>query len=227
VIFALDRAGLVGEDGGTHHGVFDLSYLRSVPGMVVMAPKDGSELIAMLEFAVAHVSGPHASPVAIRYPRGASEDDTGHVVAPIRLGRAALELDGEDVAIVAIGAMVEPALEAARVLGDEGLSVAVVNARFAKPLDADLICGLARRVRRLVLCEENSVVGGFGSAILELLADEDIRDVETRHFGVPDRFIEHGSQATLRSICHLTAGDFAAAARDLLRVETPARVGAG
>jgi 1-deoxy-D-xylulose-5-phosphate synthase len=82
-------------------------------------------------------------------------------------------------------------------------------------------------VRRLVLCEENSVVGGFGSAILELLADEDIRDVETRHFGVPDRFIEHGSQATLRSICHLTAGDFAAAARDLLRVETPARVGAG
>ncbi len=227
VIFALDRAGLVGEDGGTHHGVFDLTYLRSVPGMVVMAPKDGPELAAMLRFAHEHVSGCDASPIAIRYPRGSVSDSSDPSVRPLSLGRADMLADGEDVALIACGSMVEPAMAAARSLSEEGISAAVVNVRFVKPLDEELIAALARRVGRIIVCEENSVIGGLGSAVLETLAAHDIRDAEVRLFGVPDRFIEHGSQATLRSICHLTAGDFAAAARDMLGAPVPARVGAG
>ncbi len=219
VIFAVDRAGLVGEDGGTHHGAFDLAYLRSVPGMVLLAPCDGHELAEMLRFAVAHVKGRHASPIAIRYPRGSV---TGRplslVPPPIELGRAELLTDGDDVAILAVGSMAAPALEASRTLAGEGISAAVVNARFVKPLDREMIVGLAARTRRLVICEENSTVGGFGAAVHEALAAEGVTGVETRHFGVPDRFIEHGSQATLRSVCHLTAQDFAAAARELLGV---------
>ncbi|MBM3495795.1 MAG: 1-deoxy-D-xylulose-5-phosphate synthase [Armatimonadetes bacterium] len=227
VIFALDRAGLVGEDGGTHHGAFDLTYLRSIPGMVVMAPTDGGELAAMLHFAHAHVKGPLASPIAIRYPRGGVREPLTAPVTPIQLGCAEVQAEGDDVAFLAIGAMVEPAMEASQVLRDEGIAATVVNARFARPLDATLICALARRVRRLVICEENTVVGGFGSSVLEMLAEEDIRNVEVRLFGIPDRFIEHGAQATLRSICHLTASDFAAAARDMIGVAAPARVGTG
>lgn len=227
VIFALDRAGLVGEDGGTHHGVFDLTYLRSVPGMVVMAPKDGPELAAMLRFAHAHVSGRNPSPVAIRYPRGSASDASSADQRPIHLGQAETLSEGDDVALIACGSMVEPAMAAARSLADEGISAGVVNVRFVKPLDQELIVSLATRVGRIIVCEENSVVGGLGSAVLEALAAHDVRDAEVRLFGVPDRFIEHGSQATLRSICHLTAGDFAAAARDMLGVPVPARVGAG
>jgi 1-deoxy-D-xylulose-5-phosphate synthase len=227
VIFALDRAGLVGEDGGTHHGAFDLTYLRSVPGMVVMAPKDGAELAAMLRFAHAHICGRNASPIAVRYPRGAVRDTSDATSAPIELGRAEVLRDGDDVAFIAIGSMVEPAEAAAAKLSEEGVSATVVNARFAKPLDEELIVSLARRIGRLIVCEENSVVGGFGAGVLETLAAHDIRDAEVRLFGIPDRFIEHGSQATLRSICHLTAADFAAAARDMLGMPVPARVGTG
>ncbi|NLI01325.1 MAG: 1-deoxy-D-xylulose-5-phosphate synthase, partial [Chthonomonadales bacterium] len=226
VIFALDRAGLVGEDGGTHHGAFDLTYLRSVPGMVVMAPRNGAELASMLRFAHEHVRSRSASPVAIRYPRGAVSPAADERLEPIRLGRAEALASGDDVAFIAIGSMVEPACEAARVLREEGIEAAVVNARFAKPLDREVICSVARRTGRLVVCEENSTAGGFGAAVLEALATEGITGVDVRLFGIPDRFIEHGSQATLRSICHLTAGDFAAAARDMLGAPTPARVGA-
>lgn len=217
VIFAVDRAGLVGEDGGTHHGAFDLTYLRSAPGMVVMAPCDSQELAAMIRYAAEHVKGRHASPIAVRYPRAAATPvPLSPDSAPIELGKGELLLEGSDAAYVAIGSMVSVALEAASELGREGIEAAVVNARFAKPLDRDLIVRVAARTGRLVVCEENSVVGGFGSAVTELLMQEGLSHVEVRHFGVPDRFIEHGAQPTLRSICHLTAQDFAAAVREMV-----------
>lgn len=217
VIFALDRAGLVGEDGCTHHGIFDLSYLRTVPGMVVMAPATGAELAAMLRFAVAHVSGKNASPIAIRYPRGeAVLADPYLSRAPIELGHGHLLKEGSDVAFIALGSMVAPALEASRLLESSGVQAAVFNARFAKPLDEEMILSLARRTERIVVCEENSVIGGFGDGVIELLVREGLDGVMVRHFGVPDRFIEHGAQAVLRQLCHLTAEDFARAALDLM-----------
>lgn len=221
VIFAIDRAGLVGEDGGTHHGAFDLSYLRAVPGMVVMAPSDGFELAAMLRFAVEHVRGPHASPIAVRYPRGAASPvPLAARTVPIQLGQSELLLDGEDIVFLAVGSMVAPALAAARSVYDEGIHAAVVNVRFVKPMDEDLITLLAARTGRVIVCEENSVIGGFGEGVVDLLNRAGLGNVEVRRFGIPDRFIEHGSQATLRSICHLTAEDFAAAARDMVRASS-------
>ncbi len=221
VIFAIDRAGLVGEDGGTHHGAFDLSYLRAVPGMVVMAPSDGFELAAMLRFAVEHVRGPHASPIAVRYPRGAASPvPLAARTVPIQLGQSELLLDGEDIVFLAVGSMVAPALAAARSVYDEGIHAAVVNVRFVKPMDEDLITRLAARTGRVIVCEENSIIGGFGEGVVDLLNRAGLGNVEVRRFGIPDRFIEHGSQATLRSICHLTAEDFAAAARDMVRASS-------
>jgi 1-deoxy-D-xylulose-5-phosphate synthase len=187
--------------------------------MVVLAPCDGHELAEMLRFAVGHVRGRHASPIAIRYPRGSvGARPLSPASPPIELGKAELLADGDDVAFLAVGSMVTPALDAARTLASEGVIAAVVNARFVKPLDRGAVCRLAERTRRLVICEENSVVGGFGAAVHEALASEGLVGVETLHFGVPDRFIEHGSQSTLRSVCHLTAQDFAAAARELVGV---------
>lgn len=229
VIFAIDRAGLVGEDGGTHHGAFDLSYLRPVPNMVIMAPSDGGELAAMLRFAVAHVSGRDASPVAIRYPRGSAQGSVAAGVRPpIELGRSEVLLDGEDVAFLAVGSTVESALTAAQTLTEEGIHASVINVRFVKPMDEVLILDVARRIGRLIICEENSVVGGFAEGVFHLLRDAGLDDVHIRHFGIPDRFIEHGSQAVLRSVCHLTAEHFAQAARDLItsqrdRVGVPLR----
>jgi len=218
VIFAIDRAGLVGEDGGTHHGAFDLSYLRSVPGMVIMAPSDGPELASMLRFALEHVQSPDASPVAIRYPRGTvSSELLTAARAPLRLGRSEVVRPGEDVVFLAVGSMVAPAMAAAKTLAQEGIQAGVVNVRFVKPLDETLILDMARRLGRLIVCEENSIRGGFGEAVAHLLIVAGMTEVEVRHFGIPDRFIEHGSQAELRRLCHLTAEDFANAARELVR----------
>lgn len=195
VTLALDRAGLVGEDGPTHHGVFDFAYLRHLPNMVVMAPKDENELQHMLKTALEH-----AGPAAIRYPRG---NGTGALMdaAPqtLPIGKAELLKDGADVAILAIGHMVQPALEAAKNLEeDEQLSVAVVNARFVKPLDAGLILRLARQTKRLVTVEEHALQGGFGSAVLELLQAQEVDGVAVRCVGLPDQYIEHGGQVLLR-----------------------------
>ncbi|MCX6361949.1 MAG: 1-deoxy-D-xylulose-5-phosphate synthase [Armatimonadetes bacterium] len=206
VIFALDRAGLVGEDGGTHHGVFDLTYLRCIPDMVVMAPKDGDELKAMLWFAHAHVSGPKASAIAVRYPRGSAAGiDWGKPEQPVELGRAEELLTGDDVTFVAIGSMVRPCLEAAIALRAEGISAGILNARFAKPLDEEAIVAAAQRTGRLALVEENARTGGFGSAVLELLSERGLTAVRTHHVGLPDHFVEHGSQSVLRAECGLTA----------------------
>lgn len=194
VTIAMDRAGLVGDDGPTHHGAFDLSYLRHLPGITVMAPKDENELRHMLKTAV--YSG---QPVALRYPRGAGYGVVlDHELKSIEIGKGEQLLDGSDLTIIAIGATVYPALQAADALRQKGISAGVVNARFVKPLDAELILGVARKAGRVMTVEENALQGGFGSAVLELLYDNNLQDVKVRRLGLPDHYIEHGSQAQLR-----------------------------
>ncbi|HET8759543.1 MAG TPA: 1-deoxy-D-xylulose-5-phosphate synthase [Nitrospiria bacterium] len=194
VLFCLDRGGLVGEDGATHHGVFDFSYLRHIPNMVVMAPKDENELRHMLLTGLLH-----PGPCAIRYPRGESEGVTPDpTIVPLPIGRGEIVRDGDDVALVAIGAMVPVALKAADLLRDRGVAATVVNARFVKPLDRDLLLDVAERVRRIVTIEDQALMGGFGSAVLELFEEADARGVEVRRIGLPDAFIEHGAQKLLR-----------------------------
>jgi 1-deoxy-D-xylulose-5-phosphate synthase len=190
VVFALDRGGLVGADGPTHHGVFDLSYLRLVPDMVVMAPKDESELRDMLYTAIEYKRGP----IALRYPRGNGVGvplKQGFDLIPI--GKGEIIRTGTHVAILAIGAMVQSALKAAALLEEEGISAEVVNMRFVKPIDSDLIEELARRFNCFVTVEDNTIKGGFGSAVAECLASKQITDVRLKIHGIPDRFIDHGT----------------------------------
>ena len=214
VRFFLDRAGLVGDDGGTHHGVFDLTYLRCVPNLVVMAPKSTDEMRAMTRFALAY----NAGPIAVRYPRGSSPlapPELGAGGAEIELGRAETLRDGSDVALIALGAGVEIALQAADQLAEGGLDATVVNARFCKPLDAETILAAARRCGRVVTVEDGVVQGGFGSAVLELLADNGLA-VPVVRVGLPDHFIEHGPVPVLRAEVGLTAEAVAARARELI-----------
>jgi 1-deoxy-D-xylulose-5-phosphate synthase len=212
VTLALDRAGLVGDDGPTHHGVFDLSYLRHLPEMTVMAPKDENELQHMIKTAVC---ADH--PIALRYPRGAgfgvSLDQELHTIP---IGTGEMLQDGDDLAIVAIGATVYPAMEAAALLRARGIMAAVLNARFVKPLDRDLILAAARRTGCLVTVEENALHGGFGSAILELLEQEEITGIRVKRIGIPDRYIEQGSQAQLRKDLGLDAAGIAATVEEFL-----------
>jgi 1-deoxy-D-xylulose-5-phosphate synthase len=208
VVFCLDRGGFVGDDGATHHGVFDLSYLRMLPNITVMAPKDENEFQHMLKTAVNHKLGP----VAVRYPRGAGFGvamDTSLRLLPWGRGEIVHEGNG-DVAIVAIGNMVYPAVEAATLLAKEGLSVRVINARFVKPLDRAWLLEALRGVRGVLTVEENVVAGGFGSMIRELLEGEDFR---IKNLGIPDRFIEHGPQPKLRELVGLTDANIAALVR--------------
>lgn len=208
VVFALDRAGFAGDDGRTHHGIFDLSYLRCIPDIVIAAPKDENELRHLLATAVQH-----DGPFAIRYPRGAGVGtpmtDPLHTLP---IGRSEVLRDGEDVAILAVGAMVLPAERAAEQLASEGVSATVVNVRFVKPLDEALILSLASRGRGFVTVEENAIAGGFGSAVLELLAAHGI-ELPVTTLGVPDRVFEHASQGRLRELAGLSSAHIADAAR--------------
>lgn len=200
VTFCLDRGGLVAEDGTTHHGAFDYAYLRHMPNMVVMAPKDENELQHMVKTCLQH-----DGPASVRYPRGSSlgvKMDPEPVELPI--GKAELLRDGTDVAIVAVGVTVWQAMEAARMLEREGISAAVVNGRFIKPLDDTLLGDVARRVRCLVTVEEGCRMGGFGSAVLESLSDQGIH-LPTKVLGLPDWYIEQGPQDLLRDKYGLTA----------------------
>lgn len=194
VTIAMDRAGLVGDDGPTHHGAFDLSYLRHLPGITVMAPKDENELRHMLKTAV--YSG---ASMALRYPRGSGYGvQLDRELHCLEIGKGEQLLDGSDLTIIAIGATVYPALQAVDALRQKGFSVGVINARFVKPLDAELILGVARQTGRLITVEENALQGGFGSAVLELLYDNNLQGVKVRRLGIPDHYIEQGSQAQLR-----------------------------
>jgi len=214
VTIAMDRAGLVGDDGPTHHGVFDISYLRHLPGLTMMAPKDENELRHMLKTAV--YSG---VPMALRYPRGAGygvEMDAD--LRTLEIGRGELLAEGSDLCIIAIGSTVYPALEAAETLRQKGISAGVVNARFVKPLDAGLIVSAAKKNGRIVTVEENALQGGFGSAVLELLYDSGLQDVKVKRLGIPDRYIDQGSQAQLRKDVGIDAEGIAAAIEEFMKV---------
>jgi 1-deoxy-D-xylulose-5-phosphate synthase len=197
VVFALDRGGIVGEDGPTHHGLFDLSYLRSLPNLVLMAPKDENELRHMLATAVSH-----PGPIALRYPRGSGTGVTlDSNIVPLPIGKAEILTQGDDLLILAIGRSVEDALLAAKELKDQhGINATVVNSRFVKPLDIDLITQLATRIPRIITVEENVLAGGFGSAVLEAINDADIEFCSIKRIGLPDKFIEHGPQKVLRKL---------------------------
>ncbi|HQK12377.1 MAG TPA: 1-deoxy-D-xylulose-5-phosphate synthase [Anaerolineae bacterium] len=191
VIFAIDRGGIVGDDGRTHQGAFDLAYLRSIPNFTVMAPKDEAELVDMLWTALT-VNGP----VAIRYPRSVGEG----VALPqqptiLRVGQAEMLRAGADLAILALGSMVYPAMEAAQALSTQGVEAAVINARFVKPLDGDLLKSLALNFNRLVTVEEGVLAGGFGSAVMELLEARGLNYVTLKRLGLPDEFVEHGDRS--------------------------------
>ena len=212
VTIAMDRAGLVGDDGPTHHGVFDLSFTRHLPGLTVMAPKDENELRHMLKTAI-YLGGP----VSLRYPRGAGYGvSLDQELREIPVGRGEELAGGSDVAIIAIGSTVQPALAAALDLEGDGIRATVINARFVKPLDRELILTAARRCGTVVTVEENALQGGFGSAVLELLAEERLTGLRVKRIGIPDRFIEHGSQTQLRKDLGLDAAGIAAAVRMLL-----------
>jgi 1-deoxy-D-xylulose-5-phosphate synthase len=208
VVFAMDRAGLVGDDGPTHHGAFDISYLRCLPNMTLMAPRDEAQLVHMLHTAVAH-----AGPVGLRYPRGEAEGvPLPAVPKPIEIGRGELLREGERVALLGYGYGVSVALGAADLLADgHGLDVTVADARFAKPLDTELIERLAAEHDVLVTVEENVLAGGFGAGVLEHLADNDLlADTRVLRFGLPDRYVTHGKPALLREEVGLTADAVAA-----------------
>ncbi len=211
VTFALDRAGVVGADGATHQGLYDLAYLRTLPNIVVMAPKDENELQHMLCTAVEY-----EGPAAIRYPRGSGLGvPLDPEIKSLPVGESELLRDGDDALIVAIGAPVHPALEAAAGLASEGLSVAVLNARFVKPLDAGRIASLAERCGVVVTVEEHAVMAGFGSAVLEALSERGLR-VRSRCLGVPDRLVEHGDPGEILSELGVDAAGIASAVRALV-----------
>jgi 1-deoxy-D-xylulose-5-phosphate synthase len=206
VVFAVDRAGIVGEDGPTHNGAFDLSYLRHIPNIIVMAPKDGYELRCMIKTALLF-----NSPTAIRYPRGTAINVREDMEpTPLPIGKALLEREGEDALILAVGSTVLPALEAAEKLKESGLSVSVVNARFVKPLDTEMITGLAKQIKTVVTVEENAAAGGFGSAVAEELLNHHIEGLRIHMIALPDSFLEQGSQGILRKNHGLDADGIAA-----------------
>jgi 1-deoxy-D-xylulose-5-phosphate synthase len=193
VTFALDRAGVAGADGPTHHGLMDFAYLRPMPGFVIMAPKDENELRHMLKTAVMY-----NGPASLRYPRGSgvgvSMDETIHA---LEIGKAEIIREGSDVAILGIGSEVSYCEKAAEQLAMEGVNATVVNARFVKPLDTELILALARSHGAIVTAEDHYLMGGFGSAVMELLEEHKLHEVRVLRLGFPDHLIEHASQSLL------------------------------
>ena len=199
VVFAIDRAGLVGKDGATHQGIFDLSYLATIPNLTIMAPKNKWELSDMLKFAIAA-----DTPMAIRYPRGDACDLWKEKRAPIESGKAEVVCEGMEVALFAIGSMVETAWKVMEKLQERGISATVVNARFAAPLDKECICGLAQKHRLLVKLEENVASGGMGEHVAALLMEEQSR-IKLLRIAVPDTFVEHGDVDTLYRVLGMDA----------------------
>ena len=194
VVFAIDRAGIVGEDGATHQGLFDYSYLRSIPNIIVMAPKDENELRHMLKTAV-----DCGFPVSLRYPRGRG---VGAILdselKTLEIGKGEILREGTDIALIAIGSTVYPALAAADKISKEGINVKVINARFVKPIDSELILSAASSCKKIITVEENELQGGFGSAVLELLSEKCITTAQVKRLGIPDEFVHHATQTQLR-----------------------------
>ena len=200
VRFMIDRAGLVGADGPTHHGLYDLTYLRMIPNMTIMVPRNGAELRGMMEFACNYEKGP----LAIRYPKASTAEVDENKSPQLEFGKAYILRKGEDVALFAVGLMVDTAEDVADLLQAKGYSTAVINARFVKPLDEKMIVNFGNKVKLLVSMEENTRHGGFGSGVLETLSENGIR-VPTLLIGAPDRFIEQASQEEQRKAANLNA----------------------
>lgn len=213
VTLAIDRAGVVGDDGPTHHGVFDISYLRYIPNMVAMAPKDEEELRHMLYTAVEY-----NGPTAVRYPRGAGIGvELSTRLKKLEIGKGELLKEGTDILLLPVGNRVYPALEAAEGLTKVGINAAVINPRFIKPLDSELICHWAAQTGHVITVEDNVRQGGFGSAVLEILNKRRIFNVKTAILGYRDQFIEQGPQATLWKNNRLDAPAIISAAIELLK----------
>lgn len=206
VFFCMDRAGVVGEDGPTHHGVFDMAYLRMVPNLVVMAPKNEAELQRMIVTGISHTTGP----IAVRYPRGSGNGAAlmAEGWEPIPVGKAEVLTSGDDVLIIAIGTMVGPSVQASSLLSEHGIKATVINARFVKPLDIELILPLARRIGRVITVEEGCRMGGFGSAVMEALADGGV-NIPVLRIGIDDQFVTHASRSQLLESLGLTPGGIA------------------
>ncbi len=211
VVFAIDRGGIVGEDGATHHGLFDLSYLRNLPNMVVMAPKDENELRSMLLTALRH-----NGPIALRYPRGSAVGvRIDPLIKPLAIGKGEILRQGKDLLVLAIGSSVAESLHAAEELSASGIQSTVINCRFAKPLDTELIVSLVTDIPRVITVEENVRQGGFGSAVLEELNDAAITGFTLRRIGIGDTFVEHGSQKILRAKYGVDAAAIVKTGREL------------
>jgi 1-deoxy-D-xylulose-5-phosphate synthase len=195
VVFALDRGGIVGEDGPTHQGLFDFSYLRHIPNLTIMVPKDEDEFQHMIKTAVEC-----STPVAFRYPRGKGVGvKRESLLKTIEIGKGEVLKEGNDILFLAIGSTVYPALRVAERLEDSGIHTAVINIRFLKPLDGELICHWAKKTGKILTVEENVLQGGFGSAVLELLQERGLFSVQVKRLGIPDLFVEHGTQSLLRA----------------------------
>ena len=223
VAFAIDRGGIVGDDGKTHQGTLDLSYLGLIPKLVVAAPRDENELQHLLYTAVKQ-----ERPMAVRYPRGlglgVKLDETLH---DIPIGKGEILREGRDVALLAIGNMVDPAMAAAHELAGKGIEAVVVNARFARPLDDELIIGLAGRMNYMVTLEENALHGGFGASVVQLLQENGLHNVSFRNIGIPDEYVEQGTQASLRARYSLDADGIVRQVLDMLAGEGEETVSLG
>lgn len=196
VVFVMDRAGLVGADGPTHHGVFDLSYLKMIPGMVIMAPKDEAELRNMLYTAVEYKQGP----IALRYPRGSALGvEVKEGFTALEIGKAEKLIEGDDVALLALGSMVNYSLKAAATLREQGINCEVINMRFAKPLDTDMLDYVASKFSKIITLEENNLPGGFGSGVAEYFISKNYKN-DLSFIGIPDKFVEHGTQEELHHL---------------------------
>ncbi len=211
VVFAIDRGGIVGEDGPTHHGLFDFSYLRCMPNMTIMAPKDENELARMLVTAVQH-----DGPIALRYSRdlgvGVQLDENPE---PLEIGKAQVINQGDDLLIIAIGNSVAEAIKANTCLKEQGIFATIINARFVKPLDSDLIVELSIKIKKIIIVEEHVLDGGFGSAVLEMLADKGVTGFFLKRIGIKNIFVEHGPQNILRKDYEIDSDAIVTAAIDL------------
>lgn len=214
VVFVLDRSGLVGADGPTHHGAFDLTYLRLIPGMVIMSPKDECELRNMLYTATLYKRGP----IALRYPRGnALGVETGEF-EKMEIGKGEIVKEGKDIAILAVGNMVKNSIDAAKLLELKNIDAEIINARFVKPLDIELLSDIFRRFNKIITVEDNTIVGGFGSAVSEFAIQNNLKNDILIH-GIPDRFIEHGKPEELHADLKIDAKGISEVAEEFFKKE--------
>ena len=222
VVFGIDRAGLVGDDGPTHHGVFDLSYLRVVPNLVVMAPKDEFELKRMLFTALKYEKGP----IAMRYPRGSGIGiSLDSPVKEIKIGKSEIVVMGKDVLIIGIGPVVYNALKAREILSESNIDVQVVNARFVKPLDEALLKKMFQKFNLIITLEDNAIQGGMGSAIGELLLQTTNTDVVLHKIGIPDKFVEQGTLAELYEQVGLDVNGIVKVVKEKMKLIKPRKRG--